>query len=168
MIKTGFWRVPYVAAAACLLAALAPMRAHAQSDYDTALLEYELTTAKLKAWEQASVAAAQALKGRTDQVEEEAADADETLEEMVARMDAVPEIRRAAHGAGLSTMEFVTIGLVMFQAMTADQILQMNPQADPPENLNPANLDFVRTHKAEVQQSFQAVQAASAEANGEG
>lgn len=162
MIKTGFWRVPYFAAAACLFAALAPVRAHAQSDYDTALLEYELTSAKLKAWEQASVAAAQALKGRADQIEEEA-DADESLEEMVARMDAVPEIRHAAHGAGLSTREFVTIGLVMFQAMTADQILQMNPQADPPENLNPANLDFVRTHKAEVQQSFQAVQAASGE-----
>jgi hypothetical protein len=155
--------MPYFAAAACLLVAFAPARAYAQSDYDTALLEYELTTAKVKAWEQASVAAAQALKGRTDQAEEELDDADQSLEEMVARMDAVPEIRRSVHQAGLSTRDYVMIGFVIFQAMMADQILEMNPQADPPKNLNPANLDFVRTHKAEVQQSFQAVQAASAD-----
>lgn len=168
MITTCLRRLPHGAFAALLILALAPAAARAQSDFDSVLAKYELTMPKVKAWEQASIAAAGALKARPANAEnadiEALSDADDSFDDMVAKMDAVPEMRRAAHQARLTTREFATIGLVLMQAMMADQILQMSPDAKAPENLNPENLKFVRAHKAELQHSLEVVQAASADA----
>jgi hypothetical protein len=120
--------------------------------------------AKVKAWEQASLSAAQALKGREDQDEAEDEDADDevdSIEELAARLDAIPEIQRAVQEVRLSTQEFATIGLVLFQSMAMEQVMQLNPKAEVPDNMNPANLKFVQAHKAELEKSLQAVQMAS-------
>jgi hypothetical protein len=164
MVNTGFRLAPYVAAMACFLAGFAPLRAHSETDFNTVLRTYELTMPKVKAWEQASLAAAQALKGREDLDEagdeDAGADAD-SIEDLAASLDAIPEIHRAAQEARLSTQELATIGLVLFQSIAMEQVMQLNPNAEVPDNMNPANLKFVQAHKAELEKSVQAVQAAS-------
>lgn len=150
-------------AALVLVAAMSPVRACAQSDFNSVLKHYDLTMPKVKAWEQASVAMAQALKAspRKAELESEMSAEDASFDDMIAKMDAIPEIRRATHQARLTTREFVTVGLVLMLTMTTDQMQQAYPEAKVPENVNPANLTFMRAHKAEVQRSLDAVKAAS-------
>ena len=85
----------------------------------------------------------------------------ESLADMAASMERVPEIRRAFRKAGLTTREGVTLSLVLMQAMMFDQVAAMNPDAKVPYNMNPANLAFVRKNKVQLEARMKAVQEAS-------
>lgn len=92
---------------------------------------------------------------------------DESIAGMAARLERVPEIRRAYRKAGLTPRESVTLSLALMQAMMFDQIAATNPNAKVPYNLNPVNLAFVRKNKEQLYTRMKEVQEAGKEANNE-
>ena len=138
------------AAAALLLAVPAPLRA--QSDEET-LARYRLTEATLAKFTQVArsiVALTQTDSTlRTEEDEDEA----ESITELAAMYDRHPSMRRAITGAGMTTREFVTFLLSMFQAAVGTWIVQQ-PQGSldklPPE-IPRDNVRFYQQHERELQ-----------------
>ena len=144
------------------LAALGVRAARAQSSGDgdeAAIRRYTLTMPKVEAWIRASrdvAAAAQAkAKAMGDSVQDDDSDddagGDESIDGMAARLARHPEVKRALEGAGLTPREFALVSLTLMQAMMADALLQKYPNAKHPDNLNPANLAFVKANRAQLE-----------------
>jgi hypothetical protein len=143
---------------------------------EVTLRNYVLTMPKVEAWAAASLDVANAMKAmspsekarRKAELEAQADDdAKETIAGMAARMERVPEIRRAFRKAGLTPRESITLSLALMQALMFDQIAATNPDAKVPYNLNPVNVAFVRKNKAQLNARMKEVQEASKDANNE-
>lgn len=155
---------------AAMVVAVAAPAAHAQKlTADEAVIRnYTLTMPKVEAWATASIDFANAFKAmpaserarRKAELETQQQET-ETIAGMAASMERVPEIRRAFRKAGLTTREGVTLSLVLMQAVMYEQVAAMNPDAKVPYNMNPANLDFVKKNKAQLEARMKAVQEAS-------
>lgn len=159
------------------LLAFAPV-AHAQklTPDEVILRSYVLTMPKVEAWATANLDLANTMKAmpasekarREAEMEaQEDEQKDETIAGMAARMERVPEIRRAFRKAGLTPRESVTLSLALMQALMFDQIAATNPDAKVPYNLNPVNVAFVRKNKEQLYARMKEVQEASKEANNE-
>ena len=157
-------------------AAAPAARAQKLTPDEVVIRNYVLTMPKVEAWATASIDVANVFKAmpaseraRRKAEMESQTDAQETesLADMAASMERVPEIRRAFRKAGLTTREGVTLSLVLMQAMMFDQIAATNPDAKVPYNMNPANLAFVRKNKAQLESRMKAVQEASKSAEDE-
>ena len=145
-------RLLVVAAAAVTF--FAP-RLGAQSDAET-LARYRLTEAALVKFTQASrnfIAAAKA--DSTTRVEEEQ-DEDESpksIAALAALYDGHPALKRAITSAGMTTLEFATFMMSMFQAgMAASLVEQQHGEFDKvPAGIPHENIRFYQRHEAELQ-----------------
>ena len=85
--------------------------------------------------------------------DDDAADSD-SIDSMAAHLQSIPQARAAIEAAGLSTREFVVIPLALFQAGMAQYAIEQG--ADPKKvmadaHIHPANIDFIKKHKAELE-----------------
>jgi hypothetical protein len=162
---------------ALLTFAAAPAaRAQTLTPDEVALRNYTLTMPKVEAWATASIDFANTFKAmsaaererRKAEMEAQANGKDaETLADMAAQLERVPEIRRAYRKVGLTTREGVTLSLVLMQALMFDQVAAMNPDAKVPNNMNPANVAFVKKNKAAITARMKAVEEANKEVSDE-
>jgi hypothetical protein len=152
--------------------------AHAQTltPDEVVLRNYTLTMPKVEAWATASIDFANAFKAmpeserarRKAEMEAQSNGKDaESLADMAAQLERVPEIRRAYAKVGLTTREGVTLSLVLMQAVMFDQVAAMNPAAKVPYNMNPANVAFVKKNKAAITARMKAVEEAGKEVSDE-
>jgi len=155
-------------ACALVLSALvcAPQAPAADKSGDADLRElsqYTLTMADVRKW----AAAGAALKQQEKKAKGEDEDSDdsddstdgeagdESLDEMAKRFERMPDARKAIEGAGLTSRQFAVITMAFMQAAFAQAAVEAG--ADPAKiardaHVNPANLKFVKEHKAELEQ----------------
>jgi hypothetical protein len=79
---------------------------------------------------------------------------DESLDGMVARIEKIPTARTAIESAGLTVRQYAVITMALIQASMAQFAVESG--ADPAKvardaGVNPANIRFVKEHKAELQ-----------------
>ena len=68
-----------------------------------------------------------------------------------ARLQADPKIRAAIEAAGMSTNDFASVGDALIGAMMAQAALEAGQLKTLPEDVDPAAVEFVKQHQAELQ-----------------
>jgi hypothetical protein len=149
----------------CMLANVAGAQRSRAADA-AELKGYRLTMPKVEAWAKASVAIAEAMKAKVASGDTVSDDADEgesagSLDDVAARLQREPTVRRALRSAGISAREYSIVGLVLMQAMMAEAMMRQNPTVKLGE-VNPANVQFVKTNRARLEERLRAVKAAAA------
>lgn len=76
---------------------------------------------------------------------------EENSEQYTARLEASAKMRAAIAAAGLSTRDFVRIGDTFLGAMMAEGALEGGQLKTLPDGIDPASVEFVKQHKAELQ-----------------
>lgn len=71
---------------------------------------------------------------------------------MIAKIEANPVARDVLSKAGISAKDYVWTMAAYLQAGMTEAVLSSSPNATLPEGQNRHNVDFVRTHKAELEQ----------------
>jgi hypothetical protein len=153
-------------AALSLVSALMTSTASAQSQGDKdlkAISGYTLTMPKYKQMMTAMLnlgKAAQQNPGISAALENSA---DATLDQMIGRLNAVPQARNAIADAGLSTREFALIEMASLQAGMAYGLtkqLHLTPDSvAKTTGVSKGNLEFFRTNEAELERMRQAMEA---------
>ena len=132
------------------LALLAPMAAAQNlADRDAKeVADYVLTEAALAKYTKA----AHKLHPLKEQLQQDCdrEDAPESLHGMAARMDAVPAVKSALQAAGMTSREYLLFSFSLFQNGMAAWALEQPGGALPP-GTKPANVNFYRTHKADLE-----------------
>lgn len=157
---------PLGLAAAVLVAR--PALAQSHDDADTrAINAYTLTMPKVEAWMNATLdmykaakakAAAEGEDGASED-EDDDASGNESLDETAARINRMPEARRALRAAGLTAREYTLVSLTLMQAMMADAMMRQYPKMERPK-INQANLAFVQKNRAHLEARMNALKAA--------
>jgi hypothetical protein len=135
-----------------ITALLAPASAVAQefSESDTReIASYVLNETKLEKYAEASRSLAEItdqLPGNCD--DEEGA---KSLDEMGARLDAVPAVRAAIEAAGMTSRDYVVFTLSLFQNGMAAWVLSQ-PGGTLPPDTSMANVEFYRSHEVTLQE----------------
>ncbi len=132
------------------LALLVAVAAEAQglTDRDTKeISDYVLTDAALTKYTQA-VRKLQPLKKELQQ-DCDHEDAPESLNDMAARMDKVSGVKSALKAAGMTSREYLVFSLSVFQNGMAAWALEQ-PGSKLPPGIKMANVNFYRTHEAEL------------------
>ncbi len=75
----------------------------------------------------------------------------QSLDEMGARLNAIPDVRAAIESAGLTAREYVVFSLSLFQNGMAAWVLRQ-PAGTLPPDTSMANVDFFRAHEATFQE----------------
>ena len=75
----------------------------------------------------------------------------QSIAEAARRLDAHPHFAAAVKSAGLSTREFATLQMALFQAMFARGFLKAGTITELPKDVNPENVKFLQDHEAEIQ-----------------
>jgi hypothetical protein len=160
-LQVRFRRLCALVLAFACLAVVGGQQAHAAKSDDADLRElsrYQLTMADFNKY-----AAASEKLAKLPKVEEEANDTDEdedaddgseSLDGITARIEKVPAARQAIVSAGLTVRQYAVITMALFQASFAQFAIDQG--ADPAKvardaGVNPANLRFVKEHKAELE-----------------
>ena len=133
-------------------------QAHSATGGDADLRElsrYQLTMADIRKFAAANANLAKHPKVEQDDDDAEDADDNASLDEMAARIESVPVARKAVEAAGLSARQYAVITMALFQASLAQYAVEQG--ADPGKiaretGVNPANIRFVKEHKAELDQ----------------
>ena len=141
-----------------LLAVVCGQHAHSATGGDADLRElsrYQLTMADVRKFEAANAYLAKHSKEEQDDDDAEDEGDNESLDEMAARIESNPIARKAVEAAGLSARQYVVITMALFQASLAQYAVDQG--ADPGKvagetGVNPANIRFVKEHKAELEQ----------------
>ena len=79
---------------------------------------------------------------------------EEDTAKYAARLQASPKMRAAIEQAGLSTTDFANIGDTLVGAMMAEGALASGQLKKIPDGIDPASVDFVKQHKAELDALF--------------
>jgi hypothetical protein len=110
-----------------------------------------LTMEGVKAYGNAlkSIAAAQKADPEMGDVAQDLSEEDSA--QYTARLQANPKIRAAIEAAGLSVPDFVGIGDSLLGALMAQGALESGQLKTLPEGIDPAAVEFVKQHKAEIQ-----------------
>ncbi|HEX6536278.1 MAG TPA: hypothetical protein VF041_16930 [Gemmatimonadaceae bacterium] len=167
-------RTVAIAAIAASASAI-PVAAHAQQSDDAALLaRYRLTETTLHKVIQASRNLMAAYKDPA--VREELAKREndgtpdaKTIADIGAQFDALPPAKRAINAAGLTSREYALATMSLFQASMAAALMDAKGKfqlKELPKGTPKENVDFVRAHKAELEQ-WRAEMKAAQEANGD-
>ena len=133
------------------LAMSAPLAVEAQSltERDTKeVADYVLTDATLAKYTKA-VHNLHPLKEQLQQ-DCDREDAQDSLNDMAARMDAVPAVHSALKAAGMTAREYILFSFSLFQNGMTVWTIDQSGGALPP-GTNPANITFYRAHKAELE-----------------
>jgi phage gp16-like protein len=119
-----------------------------RAELDALHAKQELTDADERRIEQLEAEIAE-VEERTDGV----LDMGETqsIAEAARRLDAHPQFAAAVKGAGLTTREFATLQMALFQAMFARGFLKAGTITEVPKDVNPDNVKFLQDHEAEIQ-----------------
>ncbi|HET8648786.1 MAG TPA: hypothetical protein VFL95_02000 [Gemmatimonadales bacterium] len=148
----------------CAVLAVAPpvagQSAHKMTADDIALKNYTLTMDKLEKLRDAMVNMKAYMMAHpedsTKWADQESND-NESLLEMAARMDKIPPMRAAFRKAGITSRDYMLASMAYFQAAMLAGVQDAQEQAGKkseikiPYNMNPANLEFVRKHKADIE-----------------
>ena len=111
---------------------------------------YELNMDRMRKWVAAMKGFAAEARRDSTAAEAMALDQNASTAQMIARLDTHPLAKRVLSQAGLSARDYVwTTAAYMQAAMTAG-IMQM-PNAKAPEGMNMKNVEFVKTHNAELE-----------------
>ncbi len=143
---------------AAVLSAGAARPLAAQADDAATLAAYRLTEAKLGQFVRATRAVVAAAKNPAMQAEmkalgEQDDDDAESIADVAAKLERIPTFRRAVASSGMTMRDYVTFQFALFQAAFAQAMLEQYPdKAKLPEGISQANVDFVRTHKAQIEQ----------------
>ena len=113
-----------------------------------------LDMGKVKAWMQAQKNLAHAQQADPAMGDSAQNASTEDIPQYIARLDANPKMRAAIAAAGLSTREFASIGDTLMGAMMAKAALEGGQLKTLPEGIDPASVDFVKQHNAELQAMF--------------
>jgi hypothetical protein len=148
--------------ASSLLASAAS--AQAQGDKDLkAISGYRLTMPKYKQMMTAMLNLGKAAQQNPNISAALENSADAPLDQMIARLDAVPPARKAIGDAGLTTREFALIEMATLQAGMAYGLtkqLHLTPDSvAKTTGVSKANLEFFRTNEAELERMRQAMEA---------
>lgn len=161
MLRSPFRRSPVALLALGLAAVLSAGAARplaAQADDAATLAAYRLTEAKLGQFVRATRAVVEASKNPATQAEIKALgelddDDSESIADVAAKLERVPTFKRAVASSGMTMRDYVTFQFALFQAAFAQALMEQYPdQAKLPEGVSKANVDFVRTHKAQIEQ----------------
>ena len=71
---------------------------------------------------------------------------------MIAKIESNPVARDVLSKAGISATEYVMIMAAYVQAGMTEAVLSSSPEAKVPEGQNPQNIEFVRSHRAELEE----------------
>jgi len=121
---------------------------------------YELTMERMDRYYAAQRALAVRVKDMSPAEREAfdvAGDGDDSIDDMVRRIEAAPAMRAALDEAGMSAREFALATMSIVQSGMAAAVLQMRPEANQDSLLremkaNPANVRFLRENEAALQQ----------------
>ncbi len=121
------------------------------------LSRYVLTLADVRKYAAANANLAKHKKAEQDDEESEDDDdsnGNESLDEMAARINKLPEAREAIEAAGLTARQYAVITMALFQASMAQFAVEQG--ADPAKvakdaSVNPANIRFVKENKTELE-----------------
>jgi hypothetical protein len=143
-------RITGVLLAAAVMMLTMPRFASSQDADTQEVLRYTLTDSGLAKYVQATrqlAALPGGVPGNCDDEDTESA----SLDEVVARVDAVPGAKAAIQSAGLSTREYMLFSLSLLQnGMAAWATSQ--PGGTLPPGVSKSNVDFVKKHDAELKQ----------------
>ena len=107
--------------------------------------KYALTDAGLAKFAKATQNLA-ALPGACEEDEEDDSNA-QSIDDLVAKLDATPGAKAAVQSAGMTTREFVVFTFAMMQAGMAAWA-QSQPNAKLPAGISQANIDFYKKNEA--------------------
>lgn len=133
----------------------------AQSDPETkAIQSYRLTEPVLQKITAANRAWVAALKNdaaaqKQLEADDDKSDDDQSLAGMEKKLVAMPHMADALKSAGLSAHEYATFEMCAFQASIATNLPAGTP---PPAGIQPANVQFVRDHKQQIEAMNAALQ----------
>jgi hypothetical protein len=141
-----------------------PASAQGQGDKDLkAISGYSLTMPKYKQMMTAMLNLGKAAQQNPNISAALENSADGTLDQMTARLDAVPPARRAIADAGLNTREFALIQMAALHAGMAYGLmkqLHLTPDSVVKSTgVSQANLEFFRINEAELERTRQAMEA---------
>ncbi len=71
---------------------------------------------------------------------------------MIAKIESNPVAREVLRKAGISAKDYVWIMAAYVQAGMTEAVLSSSPEAKVPEGQNPQNVQFVRSHRAELEE----------------
>jgi hypothetical protein len=138
-------------ALAALLVALPAAQAKMLPDPDTREVRaYTLTDAGFAKY----VKATKALKAAEFEncvAADDDDDGPDSIASAAAMIDAVPAAKAALQSAGISSHEYVVFAFSLLENGMASYMMQ-TPGGKMPDGINPANVDFVRKHSADLQQ----------------
>jgi hypothetical protein len=130
-----------------------PATADAGSDHG----EYPLTRANVDAFFDAQPLLAAA--SDADPSLDPAMDlSEEDADQFAARLQATPALRDAIARAGLSTRDYARTSEQLLGALMAQGALDAGLLQELPEGVSRRNVDFVRTHKAQIEARLQSLQ----------
>lgn len=153
---------PRKAAAGGAASPAAAVRADASGEADTQeLADYVLTMDDVRKWSQATrnLRNAKPVEQQSDASDD---DDDGSIDAMERKISANPQFRAEVEKAGLEPREYVVIMSTMVQASMLQYALEQGANRDSvvaKSGVNPANLEFVRAHKQELEQLQKAMQA---------
>ena len=146
----GDAKVPDVAAAGV------PDVASGSDDADTReIARYQLTMADLRKWAVASEKYHAYLRQHPELAKDndKESKADDSLDEIEARVERLPEVRRLIESAGLGVRQFAVISFALLQASVGHMLVQQGQSPDSVARefgIHPANLRFVKENEAEL------------------
>jgi hypothetical protein len=142
-------------ALAVLLAPAALQAQGTQSADDVALRGYTLTMANMEKLRQTMLnlkSYMMAHQDDTTSMEPEGDDSNVTLAEQIRRVDAISPLKHAILEAGFTPRDYVMTSMTYMQAAMQAAVaktLHGKPMKIP-SNMNPANVDFMTIHQAEI------------------
>lgn len=109
-----------------------------------------LDMAKVKAWIEAqkNLAAVEKANPTLDAAQNAS---EENTTQYAARLAANEKFHAAIEAAGLSTHDFANIGDTLIGAMMAEAAIEGGQLKTVPDGIDPASVDFVKQHEAEIQ-----------------
>lgn len=137
-----------------------PSYSASSGDADLAeIQDYELTMDDIRMWSEATaelqrvIEANPQLAASLEEEESGSQDLDDSIDAMAERYESEPAVRDAIEDTGLSAREYAVIFWAMMQAGMAQFSIEQG--ADPAEvaremQVNPANIEFVQEHEAEI------------------
>lgn len=138
------------ASAASTAAAQAPATAATPADDESVALDMD----KVKAYMQAQMNLAHAAEANPKMGDPAQNMSEENVTQYAARLDADPTMHAAIASAGLSTRDFARIGDTLLGAMMTEGALEGGQLKKIPDGIDPASVEFVKQHKAEINKLF--------------
>ncbi|HEX5437496.1 MAG TPA: hypothetical protein VFW98_10055 [Gemmatimonadaceae bacterium] len=139
------------------------------SDADMkAMQSYQLTASGLTKYTRAVHNMIQVTKAHPEIAKEEDGSKANSLADIAAIYDRHPEVKRAITSAGMSSRDFVLFTIVLAQSGAAMSMQQANGGKLPP-GVQPANVEFLKAHEADLlklEQEMQQADSAAADTSG--